>query len=130
MGWLYLVHFIFLPPLEAAPSERLSRAAGVTRTRPARRKKQLRGGKQIRCRGPEVLPPPAAHPGATTAFAQEGKAQEEKQPWLWDQLLGGDGGPGEEMDPPGAGRGAKQSLAVAARHKDGDVPSAPVFNAR
>lgn len=62
-GGLCLAPFIFLPPFEAALSERLSQAASVTKTCPARRKKQLRGGKQIRCRGPEVLPPPMAHRG-------------------------------------------------------------------
>lgn len=62
-------------PFKAAPNERLSRAASVTKTRLARRKKQLRGGKQIRCRGPEVLPPPAAHPGPPPPSLRRGSTR-------------------------------------------------------
>lgn len=71
-GALYLVPFIFLPPFEAAPSERLLRAASVTKTRPARRKKQLQDGKQIMCRGRRCFPIRGT-PRATAAFAREGE---------------------------------------------------------
>ena len=111
-GGLYLAPFIFLPPFEAAPSEQLLRAASVTKTRPVRRKKQLRGGRQIRRWGPEVLPPPAAHPGPPP-------------PSLWRESTRGLGTSSlAVMEKTGKSRILRERVAAAAQREDADVPSA------